>query len=392
MSLALQQKGEFIDGSNIIGRTVTDVLRVSPNGTGVDGRSWYTAHTTIPSALDAASTDTNDCTLIIISPNASGYDINTTGDPTWTGNYILQGTHRTWFEIKNDHAGATSVLKFTGLIALYNLCVNLGTGNNGVIITKSNFRIGQCLFSGADLTSAKTALHLDGATTLKLGKLDDVEFLGEGTTHMTALLIDNAANNRFDDLRFDLCKTCIQVIHADSDENHFHHLHIGDSGIGLDLDAGNEQHFDDVTFHHNTTDVDDEVGDHIWTNILSETDITIFPDDFTGVSLAAAGGADTWGSDTEIRSAATATAPFQVLGIHIEADASEKFRIRLSHDSGSTYFDDIQIEGVANQQKRESIASHGSKHIFNKGVRISGSIKSESGGNNAIIWVETQVL
>ena len=380
-------------GAGIVGRAVTNTLYVSPNGNGVDGLSWITAYTTIQAALDVASTDTDDCTLILISPHTTFYDIDTTGDPSWAGNYILKGSHRAWAEIKNDHASATSILKFSGLIGLEDLCLNLGTSNNGAILTKSGFRVDHIQFLGEDLTGAATALHLDGVSTIRFGKVRDVEFLGEGTTHMTGLLVDNCKRSEFNDLVLNACKTAIQVVNASSDENRFNRLHIGDSGIGLDLDAGNEQHFEDVVFHHNTTDVDDEVGDHVWNNIRSETDVTIYPDNFTGITLSTAAGADTFGSDTEIRSAATATAPFRVLGLHVEANANEKFRVRLSDDSGTSHFDDIQIEGVANQQKRESIvAGSGSEQIFNKGVKISGSVKSESGSNSAVIWIDLQEL
>ena len=285
-------------------------------------------------------------------------------------------------------------MKFTGLIGLEDVCFNLGTGSgNGIIITKSFFRVDHLQFIGEDLTGAATALHLDGATTLKFGKIRDVEMVGEGTTHMTGLLIDNVAHSDFENLDFDDCKTAIQIVNAASDRNHFEHLHIDDSGIGLDLDAGNEQRFEDVHFHNNTTDVDDVVGDHAWGDVRSETDITIYPDNFVGITLATAAGANAWGGDTEIRSAVTATAPFRVLGVHVEANASEKFRIRLSDDAGVTHFDDIQEEGTANQQKRESIAAgSSSEHIFNKGVKISGSAKSESGNNSVVVWLEIQEL
>ncbi len=388
------QESLSIAGDSVVGRAVTAQLHVSPNGDNSDGLTLATAYNTIQAALDAASVDTSDCTLILISPNASGYDINTTGDPTWTGNYILAGTHRVWFEIKNTHGTATSIMKFTGLIGLVDLCFNLGTGSgNGVILTKNGFRVDRVQYVGSGLTGAATALHLDGATTLTLGKLRDVEFLGEGTTHMTALLIDNCSDNHFEDLRFNLCKTAIQIVHADSDENHFHHLHIGDSGIGLDLDAGNEQHFEDVTFHHNTTDVDDEVGDHVWSDVKGSFDIDLEPDNFTGVTVSTAAGADAWGADTEVRAAATSTTPFRVVAIEAEGNANEKFRIRFRSDSGSTHYDDVFIEGTVNAVQREAqSAPSGTEHIFNMGTKISASAKSESGSNSVVVWLKIQAV
>jgi len=86
----LIERQEDMLGDASILRAVTATLRVSPNGTGVDGLSWRTAYTTIQDALDAASTDADDCTLILISPHTTNYDIDTTGDPTWAANVILK--------------------------------------------------------------------------------------------------------------------------------------------------------------------------------------------------------------------------------------------------------------------------------------------------------------
>ena len=73
-------------GAGIAGIAVTDTLYVSPNGAGTDGKTWASAYTTLQAALTAASTDADACTQIVVGPHAIYYDINTTGDPTWTGN------------------------------------------------------------------------------------------------------------------------------------------------------------------------------------------------------------------------------------------------------------------------------------------------------------------
>jgi len=55
-------------GPSILGRSITAILHVSPNGNSEDGLSWETAFTRLQDALDVASTDPSDCTLILISP------------------------------------------------------------------------------------------------------------------------------------------------------------------------------------------------------------------------------------------------------------------------------------------------------------------------------------
>ena len=81
-------------------------------------------------------------------------------EPTWAGNYVIVGSHREWAKIKNNHASATSIMKFTGRVALRDLNLNLGTSNNGVIATNGGARIDTCAFIGEDLTTPKTAIHL----------------------------------------------------------------------------------------------------------------------------------------------------------------------------------------------------------------------------------------
>jgi hypothetical protein len=375
-------------------RAATDVLYVSPNGDNTDGSSWAKAYTTIQGALNAASTDGDDMTLILISPHTTNYDINTTGDPTWTGNYILKGSHKNFAQIKNSHASATSIMKFSGKIALIDLNFNMGTNNNGVILTGGGFRCTDCQFDGQSLTSASKALGLEGASCIQFGRILECDFIGEGTTHMTAIYIDCVANSIFEIVNIHKCKTGIQIVNADSDFNMFDKIDIGDSGIGFDIDAGNEQHILNVRFHHNTTNIDDEVGDHTIQNIYGNQPITIEPDDFSGVTLSTGDGANLWGTNTEVRAAATSTVPFRVVGLSLEASASEKFRIRLTADDGTIYFEDLQFEGVAVGVVTEvSSFTTATEYIFNKGTQIKASIKSESVGvDTCLVWLKIQEI
>ncbi len=381
-------------GAGIIGRAVTQTLYVAPNGSGSNGLTWATAYTTIQAALDAASTDGGDCTLILISPHTTYYDTDTTGDPTWAANVILHGTHRSWSTIRNTHASATSILKLTGKAAVINVDLNLGSGSSdGLILTQGGFRVYRCQFVGEDLTGAATALDVVGASILKHGKIVDCHFWGEGTTHMTGIKMDNVVSSLVEDARIHKCKTGIQVVDTGSDDNTFRTIDIGESGIGFDLDAGNAQHFKDIVFHGNTTNFDDEVGDHNYSDVRGAFPVTTVPDDFTGVNVATGDGGDTWtAADVTVRAAAAK--PFRILGVHVEADASEKFRVRLTADGGSIYFSDFQIEGEANVNKRESLSlPSGTEFIFNKGAVIEASSKSESAGvDNAIVWLEIQEI
>ena len=94
------------------------------------------------------------------------------------------------------------------------------------------------------------------------------------------------------------------------------------------MDAGNGQHFDNLLLHENTLNVDDEIGDHHWHMVQGNFPFILLPDNFTGVSISTGVGANVWGNDTEILSVASRTKPFRVIGIIVEANANEKFRIR----------------------------------------------------------------
>ena len=381
-------------GPSISNRAITAKLHVSPDGNSYDGSTWEKAFQTIQEALDAASTDANDLTLILIAPHATWYDIDTTGDPTWTGNYEIVGSHRLWSLIRNTHAAATSVLKFTGKTSLINLAIFQTGDLNGITFTQGGFRIRKCGFNSEGLTGAATAICIDGtAGTTRGGIIDDIQILGH-VSYTRGLHINASKVNEFHNMHIHKCLTAIHIEDALSDYNSFIDIDIGDCALGIDLDAGNEHLFNGVIFHHNTINVDDEVGDSVWNNIQGELDVTLEPDNFTGVAVATHANADTWTTvPVEVRAAATSTVPFKIVATLAQGDAAEKFRIRFSADSGATWFDDISIEGDVNAQQREaSVAPTSTDHIFNKGTQIVAASKSESGNNSVVVWIEVQEI
>lgn len=390
----VQDSAESI-GSSSSGMAVTDVLFVSPNGDNTDGSSWSTAYTTIQAALDAASTDADDFTLILIGPHTTYYDIDTTGDPTWTGNYELRGSHRQFVKIMNDHASATSIMKFTGKVALRDLNINLGTGVNGVIVTKGGYRIDKCMFVGEDLTGAATAIHADGATLIKNGKIRECDLRGEATsTHMTGILLDNAECADILDTRVGFAAVGLQQVGANSNYNRYKDSEFCTCAIGADVDAGGAMSFENVLFYGNTLNIDDEVGGHTIKNPKGEFPIMVEPDNFTGVAVDPAAGADTWtATPVEVRAAATSTKPFKIVGVNLQADASEKYRVRLSADNGTTWFDDFQFEGDAAGINTQSFSFNAdTDFVFNAGTQITAESKSESGGNGLDVWLKVQEI
>ena len=377
----------------VVGKTVTAQLLVSPNGDNSTGRTWATAYNTIQTALDAASTDGDDLTLISIAPHTTNYDIDTTGDPTWTGNYILAGSHRNFTKIKNTHASATSIMNFTGKVSLMDLTIDVGYSSvNGVTISGSGSkgcRVRRVYFEAEHATGAQTCLTIDDN---EYARVEDCKFHGV-ITYTKGLLISDSKLSNYTWLDFHDCLAGIQFT-GTSHDNIFSYILLHDCTIGLDIDSGNNQFFHECSFGVCATAVDDEVGNHAWISLHGELDVTLEPDNFTGVTVATHANPDTWtATPVEVRAAATATNPFKIVATIVEADAAEKFRVRLSHDAGSTWFDDISIEGEVNAQKREgSVAPTATDHIFNKGTQIVAASKCESGGNNVVVWIEIQEI
>jgi len=400
--MAYNPTQEDLLGMPTIGRAVTATLFVSPNGNGTDGSSWARAYTTLQAALTAASTDVNECTLILLAIKtgpSDWYNIDTTGDPTWSGNYIIKGTHRTWQKIKNDHGSATSVMNFTGYVSLEDINVNLGTSNNGVSITKGAFRLSHVQFVGESLTTnVKTALSIVGASVLKHGKLDDVEFRGEHE-FMTALSLDNCCCSYFEGIRIRDCLTGIKIANANSIDNLFYNVDIdscdatvaveGTDGIGIDINAGTDNHFVNVLLHNNTINVDDEIGGHIFINIVGEFPIYVLPIDDVDTGVSVSVDEDAWGGDTELIAANAIDKPFKVIGYTLQPSADENMRIRFSADSGTTHF----AENLASTKKNKATgAGDATDFIFNANARISASAYGGTAGKTIKVWLEIQEI
>ena len=381
-------------GPAMLGRAITAKLYVSPNGSGADGSTWAKAYTTIQGALAAASTDDHDCTLILLAPHDTYYDIDTTGDPTYTGNYEIVGTHRLWALIRNTHASATSILKFTGKVSLRDLAIFQTGDTNGITITQGGFRIRDCGFNSEGLTDPATAIYIDGSAGLTRGGIiEDIQVQGH-ITYTKALHINASNVNEFYNMRIAKCLTGVHIEDAGSDMNSFDELMLHNCATGIDIDSGNGSMFNNIHFHGCTTNVDDAVGDSNWNNINAELDTSFFPDNFTGVTVATHANADTWTTvPVEIRSAAAATKPFKIVVTLAEGSAAEKFRIRLSNDAGAAWFADNIIEGEVNAIKRvASSASTATDHVFNKGTQIVAASKSESGGESVVVWIKLQEI
>jgi len=326
-----------------------------------------------------------------MAPHATFYDIDTTGDPTWTGNYILKGTHRVWAPIRNEHDDATSVMKFTGRVSLDDVTIDCGAGsNNGVIITGANSkgaRLRHTYFECENVTGAQTALEISGGT--EYARTEDVKIHGV-QAHTTGLLLDNCKLSRFENVDLHECLTGMKITNVASDNNIFLRFLLHTCTLGMDLDGGNGQTFDEINFHECTRNVDDEVRDHNWLNIHGHFPIYIYPDNFTGITVASDAVADTWGNLVDIVAANAIDNPFRIVGVHLVPVTSQLSRVRFTAVNGAPYYDDLLFDA----SKREGLAApSGTEFIFNADTRIEAQAKVIGAGpDNIGVWVEVQEI
>lgn len=391
--IELRARQLSIEAGAISGRAITATLRVSPDGDGTDGLTWPTAYQTPQAAFDAASVDPEDCTLILIGATETFYDIDMAGDPTWAANMDITGTHRTWAAIRNNNVGATSVLNFTGKVSIQDMTIFTVGTVNGISFTGNGWRIRKCDFNSMGLTGAATSIHIDGSGGLTRGGImEDVQILGH-ITHTTAIHNEESTTNEYQRVHVHGCLVGILIDGANSAQNHWEHFDIGDCALGIDIDAGDEQHFLDLDLHHNIRNVDDSVRNHEWIEIHGHFPIHILPAAILApISIPTAVGADTWGGDTEIVAADVIDNPFRIVGSHMEPSAAGIYRIRLSATAGvgiPPYFDELQTT-VA--RREGTAAPSGTEFIHNAGTRISGSAKSDTGNDTVETWIEIQEI
>ena len=79
------------------------------------------------------------------------------------------------------------------------------------------------------------------------------------------------------------------------------------------------------------------------------------------------------------------TQPFHITGIVFEADTLEKYGVRLTFDGGTSYFWQGIVEAAADRSQRIVFST---PIQVKQGLQIAGSIRSETGGNDMLVWLQ----
>ena len=371
------------------GMRYTDILYVSPDGDGSDGSNWEKAYATFPAAYAVASSDANSLTLIYVS--AGTFDFAVTGGQAIAKNIEISGAGKGVTIFKNTHATNTHVFSVSKPFIIKDCTIYRMTTSHGLVLTSGcKPTIDNVEFDMvSESAAAGTALSL---TSINDGHFTNLEFHGD-TTNTIGIDINTSYSNHFKNIEVADCAVGLKIQNAASDDNFFHSVDFHDNTLAVDIDAGNIQHFENVVFIGNTTNIDDEIGDSHWVNIFGQFIVSSLPQDLTGITVAD-GSSNAYGSYVEIIAAATNDGPFRIVGALIEAEDSGHHAIRLSADNGTSYFYEINIEATAASGQRVAInLPAGTEYIFNKGVQITAAWKS-SNGNSEVnkIWLQRQYM
>jgi len=367
----------------------TNILYVHKDGDNSNGLTWETGYNTVKTALDSASSDLNDITLIIIAPGL--YDLNIEGIYIVNKNVEIASVSPNLVTIKNNHPSATGVLQFNKFGGILNIHVACGTSNTNGLIYNGEGSI-DSLLSHVVITSNKESGECkmislqNGACQIAS---EDLHLIGNHNA--IGLCLDKAHDNTFRNLYINNCSDGIQLNDEIDDYNIFESLSIINSITGIRINAGNQQTFRAVSFLDNDDNINDTIGDSIYTEIkLNDPYSFVTPDDLIGALVL--GGSASYGDDTELWSVESASDPFVIVAIIFSFNVSENCGIRLSTDNGTTYFFETVLETWTSDEVHSFQLDMNYPQIFNKGTRISCSIRTESGDDSANIWLQIKEI
>ena len=374
----------------------TDTLFVSLAGDNSNGSSWTKAYTSLTTALDWIATNqaTGESHLIMIGVGT--FDIDITGNPEYRGLSIgLIGTGRNSTFIINDHATATTILMFDGCeLIISNLTFHTGNNNiTGLRLVEDVGGLGHGTiidnveFHAYIPTGAHSLLYLE--SDVEGLRMTNCWFFGH-SAHTTAIYTDDATYNYYQNIHIYGCLMGIHLSDADDRYNHFKDIYFQLCITCIQIDVvGDGNIFENIYFIGTlTTNIDDSTGQTYWINLFknqesAEATEIYLPDNLTGVTITAGIGANIWSAaDADVIAAVSATTPYRLLGFSYECAATEKYAIRF-YAAGTDYIGRVLLEGTANICKNYYFE----RPIWiQQGEALQASAKSETGGNNILVW------
>ncbi|MBA7701160.1 hypothetical protein ES703_109892 [subsurface metagenome] len=320
-------------------------------------------------------------TLIILS--GGNHDIALTS--AISKSVHIRGLKRGHTRLVNTQS-TTEVIEFSDTGKISHLSIHATGIQDGIVLSGARqFRIEAVNINCTTVTGAQNAVLAEN--TANGLKMVDVRITGT-ITRTTGIHLNGCRHGYFNDILTRACLVGVHLENAADDENYFEHIALTNCTTGLHIEAAGatDNFFEHVDLTQCTTSIDD-TGTH--TDILTiHTDsenATVAPDNLTGIPVTA-GGAGVWTAvPVQLRSAAAATSPFYVSGMTYEIATQERFQVRLSDDGGTTHFwSGVVEERVASRTKWLIFSD---RFLVRQGTAIHAEVRSETGGNNCIIWL-----
>ena len=382
-------------------------LYVGKGGNGTDGLTWDSAFTSMTTALAACSATHQN----IIKVGAGTWDIATANYLTLNVkmHVIGSGVGVTIFRNSSSASDDDYIFNCTALVKFSDCTftnVDNTAGGGGILFygaAANNSVIENCSFI---MTESNFWCNAIGVFSTDRLRIKDVYIKGNGTSYHTngiyinsgmhdslienvhmdnvenGILFDHLSvlNNHIKDIHITDAVTGILIV--DGDSNMFRDIFLQSCTTGIIITAGQYNTFAHIHFFKCTTTIDDEMSTNKYQKLHSEVpDSKINPADLTGTTVTAKAGANNY-TDTAVTVLTSGDKPIKIVGISYEPAAAEKYGILLT--DGTTDFFEHVVESAANTTRRIVDIM---PFWISPNTTIGCKVKSETGGNNCLIWI-----
>lgn len=237
----------------------TAILFVSQNGDDTYGSSWSTAFCELEDALDEASTDANNYTLILVAPGI--YDFNRSS-PIWNCNVKIVGIAlKSDVRIINTHSSTEFVAKFTRDIHMKTLHIYSGTQGNGIIVDQGSAYFENIMILSTGATQVSTVLTLNRT---KYIYTDDVVL--DGVSNLsTSLKLVNTNKSRMIGLRIYNSIVGINISDSICNLNFFENINLKYCGTAVYIyENAYHNSFHQISFFGNIVNINDNGNFSVW--------------------------------------------------------------------------------------------------------------------------------
>ena len=369
---------------------------VSIAGDNSDGLSWETAFTALADALNLIEANQNVGENHLVLIGVGIFDVNITGNPTYSTNITIKGSGFGKTTILNNHATATSILRFTGHSGLKDLMVYTGASGSksGIIVSNTGisaygFVMENVIIIGYSAEGAMDCLLIEGGAGQGLYK--NVRIIGD-ITNSIGLHMNSSDENQFEHVIVFDCDIGIYLEDDNDDDNHFHDIYLDGNAVGVQIDSGDGNCFDWVHFGNNVVNITDNGNATKWCNICLVLEVTLLMPETAsaGTTITSKDVADTYGDNySEIDDGSGFTKPFKIIGAFLgnPSDNTATYIVKIATGEAAAE-DDIARMMLQADKFTAGLPVKVESGVIPAGTRISANCQSENAVADTIeIWL-----